>query len=59
MHYLLLGLVLDTGRANSDAPFPLISETVELELAAAWGSNDDAIDAGRKLGSSGGHRGLS
>jgi hypothetical protein len=57
MHYLLLGLVLDTGRAKGDAPFPLISETVWLDLVASDGSSDDVIDAGRKLGSSGGHRG--
>jgi hypothetical protein len=57
MHYLLLGLVLDTGRAKGDAPSPLISETVWLDLVASDGSSDDVIDAGRKLGSSGGHRG--
>ena len=57
MHYLLLGLVMDTRRAKGDAPFPVISETVVLDLVASDASNDDAIDAGRKLGSSGGHRG--
>ena len=57
MHYLLLWLVLDTGREKGDAPFPDISETLVLDLVASDASSDDVIDARTKLGSSGGHRG--
>lgn len=63
VHYLLLGAVHDIDRANSDMSFPSISEIARVvELAILDRSNDDIIDAGRRLnrsGSNSSHGGLS
>jgi len=55
MHYLLLGVVSDTGRTNGE------TDGVELTEPVWDGSKDDTVDVGMKLrrsGSNSGHTGL-